>query len=59
MVGGLAPPAPPLSLRPCIMDIKRAMGQLLLFFLCNFSSFFNYVRGISLTNHFSLLGIDW
>ena len=34
------------------------MGQLLLFFLCNFSSFFSYVRGIPVTNHFSLLLID-
>ena len=41
-----------------IMDIKLTMGQLLLFFLCNFSSFFSYVRGIPVTNHFSLLLID-
>ena len=34
------------------------MGQLLLFFLRNFSSFFSYVRGIPVTNHFSLLLID-
>ena len=34
------------------------MGQLLLFFLCNFSSFFSYVGGILVTNHFSLLLID-
>ena len=31
------------------------MGQLLLFFLCNFSCFFSYVGGIPVTNHFSLL----
>ena len=31
------------------------MGQLLLFFLCNCSSFFSYVRVIPVTNHFSLL----
>ena len=34
------------------------MGQLLLFFLCNFSSFFSYVGGILVTNHFSLLLIN-
>ena len=34
------------------------MGQLLLFFLCNFSSIFSYVGGIPVTNHFSLLLID-
>ena len=34
------------------------MGQLLLFFLRNFSSFFSYVRGIPVTNHFWLLLID-
>ena len=34
------------------------MGQLLLFFLCNFSSFLSYVRGIKVTNHFSLLLTD-
>ena len=34
------------------------MGQLLLFFLCNFSSFFSYVGGIPVTNHFSRLLID-
>ena len=38
--------------------IKLTIGQLLLFFLCNFSSFFSYVRGIPVTNHFSLLLID-
>ena len=38
--------------------IKLTMGQLLLFFLCNFSSFFSYVGGIPVTNHFSLLLID-
>ena len=31
------------------------MGQLLLFFLCNFSTFFRNVGGILVTNHFSLL----
>ena len=30
------------------------MGQLLLFFLCNCSSFFSYVGVILVTNHFSL-----
>ena len=30
------------------------MGQLLLFFLCNFSSLFSYVGGIPVTNHVSL-----
>ena len=34
------------------------MGQLLLFSLCNFSSFFSYVRGINVTSHFALLLID-
>ena len=34
------------------------MGQLLLFFLCNLSSYFKYVGGILVTNHFSLLLID-
>ena len=38
--------------------IKLTMGQLLLFFLCNFSSFFSYVGGILVTNHFSRLLID-
>ena len=38
--------------------IKLTMDQLLLFFLCNFSSFFSYVGGIPVTNHFSLLLID-
>ena len=41
-----------------IMDIKLTMGQLLLFFLCNFSSFFSYIRGIPVSNHSSLLLID-
>ena len=35
--------------------VKLTMGQLLLFFLCNFSSFFSYVARIPVTNHFSLL----
>ena len=34
------------------------MGQLLLFFLCNFSGFFSYVGGILVTNQFLLLLID-
>ena len=34
------------------------MGQLLLFFLCNFCSFFSYTRGALVTNLFSLLMID-
>ena len=38
--------------------IKLTMGQLLLLFLCNFCSFFNYVRGVLVTNLFSLLFID-
>ena len=40
-----------------IMDIKITMGSTT-HFLCNFSSFFSYVRGIPVTNHFSLLLID-
>ena len=31
--------------------IKLTIGQLLLFFLCNFSSIFEYVLGIVVTNH--------
>ena len=31
------------------------MGQLLLIFLCNFSSFLAYVGGVLVTNLFSLL----
>ena len=31
--------------------IKLAMGQLLLFFLCNFSSLFSFVMCILVTNH--------
>ena len=34
------------------------MGQSLLFFLCNFSSFFSYVGGIPVAKHFLLLLID-
>ena len=34
------------------------MGQLLLFFLCNFCSFFSNVGGVLVTNLFSLLFID-
>ena len=37
-----------------LLWIKLTMGQLLLFFLCNVSSFFSYVGGIRVTNHFSL-----
>ena len=37
---------------------KLPMGQLLLFFLCNFRSFFSYVGGVLVTNLFSLLSID-
>ena len=37
---------------------KLPMGQLLLFFLCNFSSFFSYVGDVLVTNLFSLLSID-
>ena len=32
--------------------IKLTMGQLLLFFLCNFCSFFSYVGGVLVTNLF-------
>ena len=39
------------------MDIKITMGSTA-HFLCNFSSFFSYVRGIPVTKHFSLLLID-
>ena len=35
--------------------IKLTMGQLLLFFPCNFCSFFSYVGGVLVTNLFSLL----
>ena len=38
--------------------VKHTMGQLLLFFLCNVSSLFTYVRGVPVTNLFSLLLID-
>ena len=38
--------------------IKLTMGQLLLFFLCNFSSFFSDVGGILLTNYFSLFVVN-
>ena len=38
--------------------IKLIMDQLLLFLLCNFSSFFSYVGGIPVTNHLSLLWTD-
>ena len=35
--------------------IKPTMGQLLLFFICNFSSIISYVGGIPVTNYFSLI----
>ena len=38
--------------------IKLTMGQLLLFSLYNFGSFFSYVGRINVTSHFSLLFID-
>ena len=38
--------------------IKLTMGQLLLFFLCNFSSFLSYVGAVQVTNLFPLLLID-
>ena len=38
--------------------IKLTMGLLLLFFLCNFRSFFSYVGCTLITNFFSLLLID-
>ena len=38
--------------------IKLTMGLLLLSFLCKCSSFFSYVGGIPVTNHFPLLLID-
>ena len=38
-----------------IMFVYNIMGQLFLFFLCNFSSFFSYVGGIPLPSHISLL----
>ena len=41
-----------------LLWIKVSMGQLLLFFLCNFYSLFSYVGGIPVTNLFSLLLID-
>ena len=50
-----------LKLRPIqvvislLLRIKLTMGQLLLFFLCNSSSFCSYVGSILVTNHFSLL----
>ena len=47
----------PSKLFTSIMD-KTHHGRLLLFFLCNVSSFFSYVGGIPVTNHFSLLLID-
>ena len=43
---------------PLPLWIKLTMDQLLLFFLCNFNSFFSYVGGIPVTNQFSLLLID-
>ena len=41
-----------------LLWIKLTMGQLLLFFLCNFCSFFRYVGGVLVTNLFSLLLTD-
>ena len=38
--------------------MKFTIGQLLLSFLCNFSTFFSYIGGILVTNHFSLVLID-
>ena len=38
--------------------IKLTMNHLLLFFLCNFCSFFSYVGGVLVTNLFSLLLAD-
>ena len=38
--------------------LKLTMGQLLLFFLCTFCSFFGYVGGVLVTNLFPLLLID-
>ena len=38
--------------------IKLTMGQLLLFLLSSFRSFFSYVGGVLVTNHFSLLLLD-
>ena len=36
------------------LRIKLTTDQLLLIFLCNFSSFFSYVRGTLVTNYFSV-----
>ena len=38
--------------------MKLTMGQLLIFFLCNYSVLFSYIGGIPGTNHFLLLLID-
>ena len=40
------------------LRIKLTYGQLLLLFLCNFSSFCSYIGGVLVTNFFSLLFID-
>ena len=57
-VFGFDPMLHPSCYLTSIMDIKLTMDQLFLFFLCNFSSFLSYVRGIPVTNHFPLLLID-
>ena len=38
--------------------VKPHHGPVIALFLCNFSSFFSYVVGIPVTNHFSLLLLD-
>ena len=47
----------PLIISPTLW-IKLTTGHLLLFFLCNFCSFFSYFGDVLVTNHFSLLLID-
>ena len=49
---GRFPPLIRVGFQTCPLWIKLTMGQFLLFFLCNFSSFFSYVGGILVTNHF-------
>ena len=46
------PPLIRVGFQPCPLWIKLTMGQFLLCFLCNFSSFFSYDGGILVTNHF-------
>ena len=41
-----------------IMDKTYHGPAIALFFLCNFSSFFSYVGGIPVSNHFSMLLIE-